>query len=376
MGTTGTKFFNELSVQPQYGAHYSVLVGSGLRHRVGDHLPDAVHRSAVVADSRVYGLYGEDVLSALDRAGVETMALTFPEGESNKTRQSKRRLEDRMLRQGLARDGAVVALGGGVTTDLAGFVAATYMRGIPYLSVPTTLLAMVDATVGGKTGVNTPVGKNLVGAFHQPCAVLADLETLKTLPREERVNGLAEMVKHAMIADSRYMDFLCTNAQRLIKADPAVCGPAVVRSVAIKAEVVAKDTHETNLRQVLNFGHTVGHALEKLSGYKLSHGRAVGAGMAVEAEIAVGLGVLDAADRDVLVGALKKIGLKVPAARLDAEKLLGAMASDKKGKKSELIMSLPRGVGRMARSGSRWGLAIGRAEVISALNAYSRGQKR
>lgn len=350
-------------------------VGLGLRHRAPDHLPAAVQRSAVVADSRVHALYGEDVLYSLDQAGMEAMALTFPEGESNKTRQSKRRLEDRMLQQGLGRDGAVVALGGGVTTDLAGFVAATYMRGIPYLSVPTTLLAMVDATVGGKTGVNTPAGKNLVGAFHQPCAVLADLETLKTLPREELVNGLAEMVKHAMIADGQYMNFLCTNAHRLVKADPAVCGPAVVRSVAIKAEVVAKDTFETNLRQVLNFGHTVGHALEKLSGYKLSHGRAVAAGMALEAEIAVGLGVLDAADRDMLVVALKKIGLRVSLGRLDAEQLLGAMAHDKKGKKSELIMSLPRAVGRMARSGSKWGLKVDRAGVISALGVLGRRRK-
>lgn len=332
-----------------------------------EHLPEDAFHVVVVADARVHGLYGDGVLSCLRSAGKDPLLVTFPPGESNKTRKTKARIEDRMLRARVGRDAVVVALGGGVTTDLAGFVAATYMRGIPCVNIPTTLLAMVDAAVGGKTGVNTPAGKNLVGVFKQPNAVLADLQTLGTLPRRQWLNGLAEMVKHAVVGDRQYMDFLCDHAGHLLAADPEVCQAAVVRSIAIKAEVVARDVREADRRRVLNFGHTVGHALEKVSGFKLSHGRAIAVGMAAEAEIAVGLGILDAPERDRLTSVLECLGLPSVPGNVPPERVVDAMRSDKKGKKSELIMALPRRIGRMKRTEEGWGVRVDPGVVRRAL---------
>jgi 3-dehydroquinate synthase len=211
--------------------------------------------------------------------------VTFPAGEWNKTRETWSALTDQLLAAGIGRDGAVVAVGGGVVGDVAGFVAATVLRGIPYVQVPTTLLAMIDSSIGGKTGVDTVHGKNLVGAFHQPRAVIADVNTLTTLPPVHRSAGMAEALKHGFIADAIYLESLVRDRDRILDAEPGALLETVRRSVEIKAAVVADDERELGRRAILNFGHTVGHAIETVCGYEILHGEAVAMGMIVEAEL-------------------------------------------------------------------------------------------
>ena len=219
------------------------------------------HVYAIISDSRVAALYGPRVLGLCRDAGLAAQLFTFPNGEWNKTRESWAEITDAMLTSRVGRDGAIVALGGGVTGDLAGFVAATYLRGVPFVQAPTTLLAMIDASIGGKTGVDVPLGKNLVGAFHQPRFVLADVETLSTLPKPHVAAGMAEAVKHAVVADAAYLDALLADAGAIRARDLDALERVVDRSVAIKEEVVAADPLEAGRRQILNFGPTVAHAL-------------------------------------------------------------------------------------------------------------------
>ncbi|HET6372645.1 MAG TPA: 3-dehydroquinate synthase, partial [Candidatus Polarisedimenticolia bacterium] len=232
-------------------------------------------RYALVTDSNVAPLHARPLLAALTAAGLPTMLIEFPAGEGNKTRSTKEAVEDALAAAGVGRDAAVIALGGGVVCDLAGFVAATYHRGIPYVQVPTTLLAMVDASVGGKTGVDTPQGKNLIGAFHQPAAVFIDTEYLATLPGRDYRSGLAEVVKAGAICDADLFELLRREAPRLLARDPSLVPEVIERSCRIKAQVVAADEKEGDLRKILNFGHTIGHALEAVTGFAMTHGEAV-----------------------------------------------------------------------------------------------------
>ncbi len=260
---------------------YDVTVAAGILERLGDVVREAApaHRYAVVTDSNVGVAYGPRVLEAL---GAEHAAVfTVPAGESHKTRESWARVTDALFAARFGRDTTIVALGGGVIGDLAGFVAATFMRGIPFVQVPTTLLAMIDASVGGKTGVDTPAGKNLVGAFHQPAAVVADLRALATLPSAQLAAGMAEAIKHGVIADAGYLDSVAAVAERIDEIDVggAQMLDLVARSIEIKADVVRRDERESGLRKILNFGHTIGHAIEHMSGYSILHGEAVAVGM-------------------------------------------------------------------------------------------------
>jgi 3-dehydroquinate synthetase len=236
-----------------------------------------------------------------------------------------------------------------VVTDLAGYVAATYLRGVPYLSLPTTLLAMVDAALGGKTGVNAAAGKNLVGAFHQPVAVLADLDALSTLPDAELDQGLAETVKHAALADEALLDRLVTDATALRARDPEALCDMVARSAAVKLRLVAADEQDHGVRQALNFGHTVGHALERASGYALGHGLAVAVGMCVECDAAVHAGLMAPTVRDRIVGVIAALGLPTrlpPGVERDA--LAAALALDKKNRRGEIRYTFPVVPGRIA----------------------------
>jgi len=286
-------------------------------------------RFAIIADDHVALLYGERIGATCLEAGLDVTVLTFPAGEASKNRKSWSILTDEMLEAGFGRDCCVVGVGGGVTTDLAGFVAATYLRGVPVIQVPTSYLAMVDASVGGKTGVDVRAGKNLVGAFHPPAAVLVDPEVLTTLPREERAQGLVEALKHGVILDAGHFEELGAALPRLLDAAPDAAAEAVLRSVQIKASVVGRDEREGGYRQVLNFGHTLGHAIEAASGYAVGHGTAVAMGMLGEADIGERLGVTDAGTREVLrevlVGALPLDGSAV-----DAEAVSGFLGADKK----------------------------------------------
>ena len=326
---------------------YPVYVEAGVLARLDEladrHLPG--RRVAMIADASVHELYRSERLGAASWNG-ET--ITFPAGERSKTRDSWARLTDSLMERGFGRDSGVIALGGGVTGDLAGFVAATYMRGVPYLQVPTTLLAMLDASVGGKTGVDTPQGKNLVGAFHPPAAVIADPRTLTTLPDRDYRAGLAEAVKHGLIADRSYFEWMETNATALTSRSLDQLTRLIRRSVEIKAEVVSGDERESGRRAILNAGHTVAHALEQASGFELPHGEAVALGLVVECELAEQLGIAPAGLRKRVAALLAKLGLpqRLPP-RLEGSALFGSMASDKKNRGGQIHFALPKQLGEM-----------------------------
>jgi 3-dehydroquinate synthase len=349
---------------------YPVYVEPGILGRldalVSEHLPD--RRIAMIADEMVHRLYRSGRLGEGRWSG-ET--LTFPSGEQSKTRNSWSRLTDELLRLGFGRDSGIVALGGGVAGDLAGFVAATYMRGVPYLQAPTTLLAMLDASVGGKTGVDTAEGKNLIGAFHPPVAVLADPRALATLPDREYRAGLAEAVKHGLIADREYFEWMEQEAAPLVARDAEALQHLVRRSVEIKAEVVSEDEREGGRRAILNAGHTVAHALEQATEYRVPHGEAVGLGLVAEAALATGLGLATPEAGARVVVLLERLGLptRVPEP-VTAERLLAAMAGDKKNRRRGIRFALPRGLGAMG-PGPDWTTEAGEPAIRAALLAIS-----
>jgi 3-dehydroquinate synthase len=343
------------------GSAYDVRIGTDLLPTLGreakaaSRSPDAF----LITDAHVADHYLGPAVQSLRAAGLAPMAVAVPPGEGAKTLAQAGDLYDRMLRAGLDRGGVVVGLGGGVVTDLAGFVAATYMRGVAWVAVSTSLLGQVDASVGGKTGVDHPECKNLIGAFHQPAAVLADVGTLATLPDEELRTGLAEVVKHAMIRDAALLERLEADAGALLARDPAVLEAVVARNVEIKAEVVSADEREGGLRRILNYGHTVGHAIESyameagaaLGGGPATHGRAVALGMVAEARIARRRGLLaeDAERRQRQV--LARLGLPVTLNEpLDAERCLALARHDKKAEAGRLRFVLPEAVGRVVQA--------------------------
>lgn len=322
-------------IEVQAGAgRYPVLVGAGLLEGLPDLLRAHARADhyAIVSDDRVGALYGEAALARCRRAGLTADLFDFPHGEPSKVRETWARLTDALLEAGVGRDGCVVALGGGVTGDLAGFVAATYLRGVPLVQLPTSLVAMIDASVGGKVGVDTGAGKNLVGAFHAPRLVAADLATLETLEEPERAQGLVEALKHGAILDPAYFARVVEEAPGLLAAEPDALGPVVARSVELKAAVVTDDEREAGLRQILNFGHTVGHALEAASAYRLGHGAAVAAGMVVEARIGEAMGITDAGTAQRLETAVATLGYGLDVGPVDLEAVRGHLRVDKKAR--------------------------------------------
>lgn len=335
---------------------YPILAGAGLLARIPEFLAEYApgHRYAVISDDHVASLYGEDVVESCTAAGMEATSFTFPRGEASKSRTQWSALTDQLLAAGIRRDGVVVAVGGGVTGDLAGFVAATFLRGIPVVQVPTSLVAMIDASVGGKTGVDVEAGKNLVGAFHPPRVVIADPTVIRTLPAEERAQGLAEAVKHGAILDAPYFDDLCVAAEKLMNADIDATLAAVLRSVELKARVVTEDERERGIRQILNFGHTLGHAIEATSGYSVGHGTAVAAGMVLEARLGEQVGVTEAGTSTRLAEALAYFGLgELPERCCDASGILRYMGVDKKSRKGQPRFVLLRCIGAV-HEGSDW----------------------
>ncbi len=358
-------------IQPVVVSHalgrYPVYVEPGALARldqlVDQHLPG--RRVAMIADDMVHQLYRNGRLGAAPWNG-ET--ITFGAGEKSKTRESWALLTDSLVERGFGRDSGLVALGGGVTGDLAGFVAATYMRGVPYLQVPTTLLAMVDASVGGKTGVDTPQGKNLVGAFHPPAAVVADPQTLATLPDRDFRAGLAEAVKHGLIADREYFEWMEANALEISSRGMDPLTRLIRRSVEIKAGVVSGDERESGQRAILNAGHTVAHALERASGYELSHGEAVALGLVVECQLAEQLGIAPPGLRNRVAALLGRFRLPARLPRLDRGVLLGNMAIDKKNRNGQVHFALPVQVGEMHQAAG-WTTAVEVEAISSAIAA-------
>ena len=355
---------------------YQVTIAAGALHGAGEIITAAApaHHYAVISDPNVAPLYVERVRVSLAASAPDATIslLLVPPGEDHKTRELWAHLTDELLASGAGRDTTIIALGGGVIGDLAGFVAATYMRGVPVVQLPTTLLAMVDASVGGKTGVDTPAGKNLVGAFHPPAAVIADPDTLATLPAPELRAGAAEIIKHGVIADARYFEQVLELLPRLAAGDtfiPPAIGAIIARSVEIKAEVVAADEREHGRRKILNFGHTLGHAIELVSGYRLLHGEAVAIGMSLESEIAERIGVAARGTAARVRAAVTAAGLPVVIPLgLEPAAILAATRTDKKARGGRVEYALPAGVGSMAGVEHGWSLAVPDDVVLGVLD--------
>jgi 3-dehydroquinate synthase len=353
---------------------YEILVSPGALDQVASLAAAAApaHSFAIIADENVAALYGHRVSSGFEPGTARLF--TFPAGEAHKTRREWGRLTDSLLSAGYGRDTTIIALGGGVTGDLAGFVAATFLRGVPYVQVPTSLLAMVDSSVGAKTGVDTSFGKNLVGAFHRPAAVIADPRVLATLPLPHIRSGLAEAIKHGVIASEPLFAWIASNTSALL-ADPtgAEMLQLLPEAIGIKARVVETDERESGLRKILNFGHTIGHAVELASGYSLLHGEAVAIGMAVEARIAEISGIaspgLASAIESALSGAFLPVSLPDG---LDPATILAATRTDKKSRAGEVRYSLPCRIGEMAGASSGYSLAVSDDIVIQALSAVKK----
>ena len=346
----------EATVRVALGARsYDVVIGAGALDRAGALLASAVpgRRAAVVSDPRVAGLYLERLRSSLEDAGFVTTTHLVPEGEAAKSWESLGRLLEALLATRIDRDATVVALGGGAVGDLAGAAAALALRGVGFVQAPTTLLAQIDSSVGGKTGVNSAHGKNLIGAFHQPRLVIADTDALDTLaPRELRA-GYAECVKYALIDDAAFFAWLEAKAERLLAGEPAERTRAIAACCAAKARLVAEDEREAGRRALLNLGHTFGHALEAAAGYDgaLVHGEAVAMGTAMAFDLSVRLGFCAEAEREQVLAHFAQVGLpRTPppalAAGWSARGLLERMANDKKARDGRPTFVLARGVGR------------------------------
>lgn len=326
---------------------YPVYVGTRLLERtelIAPLLSD--ERIAVISNETVAPLYLDRITRALEATGRAIVPIVIADGEAHKNWQTLNHIYDALLAARCGRDTAVLALGGGVVGDIAGFAAATYQRGVPFLQIPTTLLAQVDSSVGGKTAINHPRGKNMIGAFHQPLAVIADMDTLATLPDRELKAGLAEVIKHGLIRDRTFFEWLEDNIERLLARDRDALAYAVQRSVEIKADIVARDERETGERALLNFGHTFGHAIETGLGYGTwLHGEAVAAGMLLAAHLSRRLGHLQAAEVERIARLVERAGLPRAAPDLGTRRYLELMALDKKVKSGRMRFILLASLG-------------------------------
>ena len=328
---------------------YPIHIGRGLL-TAGEHWHNYLNgpQVMVVTNEVLAPLYLEGVTQALTTAGLEVASVTLPDGEQHKTLGSFEHIIDALMAHGFGRDCTVVALGGGVIGDVAGFAAASYQRGVALVQIPTTLLAQVDSAVGGKTGVNHPGGKNMIGAFHQPRCVIADLDVLDTLGEREYRAGLAEIIKYALIADNKFLSWLENNIQALLSREPQTLEYAIAISCQTKADIVAADEQESGQRALLNLGHTFGHAIETATGYgSWLHGEAVAAGMHMAADLSHRLGKISAADVDRVRDLLKAAELPTAAPPdMTSETFLQLMASDKKVLNKKLRLVIIHQLGR------------------------------
>jgi 3-dehydroquinate synthase len=329
---------------------YPIYIGERLLENGGLILPHLkAPLVAIVSNETVAPLYLRGLADALRTAGVQVTEIVLPDGERHKNWQTLNLIYDALLRHRCERATTLVALGGGVIGDLTGFAAATYQRGVPFIQLPTTLLAQVDSSVGGKTGINHPLGKNMIGAFYQPRLVLADTATLRTLPDRELRAGLAEVIKYGLIRDADFFDWLEANIEKLRQRDADALAYAIERSCRNKAEVVAADETERGSRALLNLGHTFGHAIETGLGYgQWLHGEAVAAGTVMAVELSRRLGGLRQADATRIVSLFERAGLPTRAPALGAERYLELMALDKKVVAGALRLVLLEGIGRGA----------------------------
>lgn len=332
---------------------YPILIGADILPVLGEKLKEInfPRRVAVVSNPAISQLYGATVRDSLASAGIACLEILLPDGEEFKTLQSLETVYDELIRNNFDRSTGLIALGGGVIGDMVGFAAATFLRGIPFIQVPTTLLAQVDSSVGGKTAVNHPLGKNLIGAFYQPELVLIDVATLDTLEPREVSAGLAEVVKYGVIKDENFFSWLEANYSQLQNRQVDALITAVKRSCQIKADIVEVDEKEGSVRAYLNYGHTFGHAIEALSGYgQWKHGEAVAVGMVVAAKISQEQGLCDRTDVERIVALLKALSLPVEPPNHSLDDYVSAMQRDKKVKHGTLTLVLNQGIGSVKLS--------------------------
>lgn len=347
---------------------YDIDIGYGLENRLISDLKSGLckgyKKAAVISDSIVAPLYAERISRKLSENGFMPELFVFPEGEKSKVRKTKEILEDNMLEHGFRRDCFVLAVGGGVVTDLAGFLAGTFGRGVPFVNYATTLLAAADASVGGKTAVDTPLATNLIGLFNQPQKVYIDLDTWKTLPKRQISSGLAETVKHAMMADKEFFEYLENNVLRVFESDSSVCEHIAEKNCEIKYSVVMKDEREASLREILNLGHTVGRAIETVSEYRLLHGEAVAIGLLAECELSVSMGFMTRDEVQRVKSLLHKCGLSTDIPEyIDRKQLMEKLYTDKKVRDGKLRFVLQDGLGKVKQFGDAWAVAVDKSDI-------------
>ena len=329
---------------------YEIEIGYGLQDKLVADLQKGlvgkVKKFALITDSTVKGLYADAIEEKIKEAGFFCRTFVIPAGEKSKTREMKALLEDQMLAAGFRRDCCVLAVGGGVVTDLAGFLAGTYARGVPFINYATTMLAAADASVGGKTAVDTPLATNLIGLFNQPKKVYLDIACWSTLSPRELSCGLAETIKHACLADLGMFEYLENHMQELLAVEKTACSYIAEKNCDIKYHVVMQDEKESGLREILNLGHTAGRAIETLSDYRLMHGEAVAIGMAAEVDLAADLGFMTVEEAERVKGLYRAAGLSVSIPEyIDREELVKKLYTDKKVKEGRLRFVLQEGIG-------------------------------
>ena len=335
-------------VKVQLGTNsYNIHIGSGLLPQAGDKLKEMGVRGklVIITDPAVKSLYGNTLKLSLTDSGFQVLVLEVPEGEEQKSLETAGRLYHELTGFYAERTTPIVALGGGVIGDLAGFVAATYLRGVPLIQIPTTLLAQVDSSIGGKVAVNHGQLKNKIGAFYQPRLVISDISTLRTLPTKVLIDGLAEVIKSAVIGDKELFAFLEKELDKVKSLDDGALEEIVFQSASIKTEIVEKDEKDLGLRSILNYGHTVGHAIESASDFKVEHGEAVAIGMLAAARISSKLGILDKNELIRLKSVINRAGLPTQMPNLEVEKLIQAMEHDKKVLRGKIRFVLPESIG-------------------------------
>ena len=327
---------------------YPIHIGQGIISQAALITPHLKRKSvAIVTNTTIAPLYLSKLVATLKSADIKVVEIILPDGEAYKNSDTLNIIYDALLNNRCDRNTTLIALGGGVIGDLTGYAAATYLRGVPFIQIPTTLLSQVDSSVGGKTGINHPLGKNMIGAFYQPQLVLADIDTLKTLPSRELSAGLAEVIKYGLIRDADFFDWCETNIQALLAIEPQVMSYAIYRSCQNKAEVVAADERETGDRALLNLGHTFGHAIENAMGYGVwLHGEAVAAGTVMAADLSQRSGWLSSAQYQRIVSLFVAANLPVQAPNLGVQKYLDLMGMDKKVEDGKIRLILQQGIGR------------------------------
>jgi len=347
---------------------YKIFVGSSILGKLKDFITQnhAGKKIAIIIGENTNKLYGSKISNGLKE--LNPLFITVPSGEPSKSRGMKERIEDKLLDNKFGRDSLIIAIGGGVIGDLAGFVASTFNRGIPIIHVPTTMLAMVDSSIGGKTAINTKHGKNLIGTTYQPTAVFADMDFLETLSDEEFTNGLAEVIKMSIIKDKNLFESLEKNHEKILARDKVILQNIIKRNIELKKEVVEEDAEEKGLRQILNFGHTFGHALEAYYNYKIRHGYAVSQGMLVESKISVAVNNLNRNEEEKIRNSIKIFGFPLTV-NLDVKtsKIIEIMKSDKKSLSNKPRFVLIDEIGKVKTEGNTFSFEVETEVIIKAV---------